>query len=97
MKKRLLSLVFVLLIISMPTGYSSDILFSNVEVPRVDVEKDSERVSSEGLTRYVYGAGLVASVKDSSINYYHSDRIQSNRLVTDPSGSVEKEFKSLPF
>ena len=97
MKKRVVSLVLVLLMVSMPIGFSSSELFSNVEVPRVSVEKDSERVSSEGLTRYVYGAGLVASVKDSEINYYHSDRIQSNRLVTDSSGSVEKEFKSLPF
>ncbi|MBT6824353.1 hypothetical protein HOA59_02870 [archaeon] len=97
MKKRLLVLVLTWFIISMSFGYSSDALFSKIDVPKVSVEKDSERVSSEGLTRYVYGAGLVASVKDSSINYYHSDRIQSNRLVTDPSGSVEKEFKSLPF
>ena len=94
-----ISLVLALLIISMPAGYSSDALFSKIDVPKVSVEKDSERVSSEGLTRYVYGAGLVASVKDSEINYYHSDRIQSNRLVTDSSGvgAVEREFKSLPF
>ena len=97
MKKRLVSFVLVFLIISVTLGYSSDALLSKIDIPKVGVEKDSERVSSEGLTRYVYGAGLVASVKDSSINYYHSDRIQSNRLVTDPSGSVEKEFKSLPF
>jgi len=83
------------LIICMPIGYSSDALFSNVEVVRVDVS--DEEFSEERLTRYVYGAGLVASVKDSEIKYYHSDRIQSNRLVTDFSGSVEKEFKSLPF
>ena len=97
MKKRILSFVLVFLVISMSFGYSSDALLSDVDVPRVDVGKDSERVSSEGLTRYVYGAGLVASVKDSEIKYHHSDRIQSNRLVTDSSGSVEKEFKSLPF
>ena len=98
MKKSVVSLVLALLIICMPIGYSSDALFSKVDVPRVGVEKDSERVSSEGLTRYVRGLnGLVASVKDSEIKYYHSDRIQSNRLVTDSSGSVENEFKSLPF
>ena len=97
MKKRILSFVLVFLIISVTLGYSSDALLSKIDIPKVDVGKDSERVSSEGLTRYVYGAGLVASVKDSEINYYHSDRIQSNRLVTDFSGSVEKEFKSLPF
>ena len=97
MKKRGVSLVLALLIICMPIGYSSDALFSKVDVPRVGVEKDSERVSSEGLTRYVYGSDMVASVKDSEIKYYHSDRIQSNRLVTDSSGSVENEFKSLPF
>ena len=97
MKKRLVSFVLVFLIISVTLGYSSDALLSKIDMPKVGVEKDSERVSSEGLTRYVYGAGLVASVKDSEINYYHSDRIQSNRLVTDSSGSVEKEFKSLPF
>ena len=97
MKKRILSFVLVFLIISVTLGYSSDALFSKIDIPKVGVEKDSERVSSEGLTRYVYGAGLVASVKDSEIKYHHSDRIQSNRLVTDSSGSVEKEFKSLPF
>ncbi|MBT3395024.1 hypothetical protein HOA59_00855 [archaeon] len=59
MKKRILSFVLVFLVISMSFGYSSDALLSDVDVPRVDVGKDSERVSSEGLTRYVYGAGLV--------------------------------------
>ena len=96
MKKRLIFLVLTL-IISIPLSFSSDALFSKVDVPRVGVEKDSERVSSEGLTRYVSADGLVASVKDSEIKYYHSDRIQSNRLVTDSSGSVEKKFKSLSF
>ena len=89
--------MLVFLIISMSFGYSSDALFSNVKIPRVDGIISPVELSEEGLTRYVYGAGLVASVKDSEINYYHSDRIQSNRLVTDSSGSVEKEFKSLPF
>ena len=51
--------MLVFLVISMSFGYSSDALLSDVDVPRVDVGKDSERVSSEGLTRYVYGAGLV--------------------------------------
>ena len=96
MKKRLLSLVLVFLIISMPIGFSSDALFSNMKVPRVEQVVSEER-EGEGITRYVYGSGLVASVKSGEINYYHSDRIGSNRLITDSSGSVEEEFKSLPF
>jgi len=80
----------------MPIGFSSDALFSNMKVPRVEQVVSEER-EGEGITRYVYGSSLVASVKDSSIKYYHSDRIGSNRLITDSSGSVEEEFKSLPF
>ena len=82
-------LLLVLLIISVPTGRS-------IEVENVKVDSSGERFD-EGLTRYIYGSSLVASVKDSSIKYYHSDMIQSNRLVTDSSGDVENEFKSLPF
>ena len=83
------SLMLILLIICMPFGYSVDV---------EDVgEPDKLREVSDGVTRYVYGAGLVVLIKDSEISYYHSDRMQSNRLVTDSNGAVEKEFKSLPF
>ena len=96
MKKRVVAWVLVFMIIGMPIGFSSSELFSNVKVPRVDVS-DTLESSEDGLTRYVYGEGLVASVKSGNVKYHHSDRLQSNRLVTDSSGSVEKEFKSLPF
>jgi len=96
MKKRVVAWVLVFMIIGMPIGFSSSELFSNVKVPRVDVS-DTLESSEDGLTRYVYGEGLVASVKSGNVKYHHSDRLQSNRLVTDSSGSVENEFKSLPF
>ena len=92
--------MLVFLIISMYSGSSSDVLFSKFEVPSVDNFISPIENFEGGLTRYVYGSDLVASVKDSKIYYYHSDRIGSNRLVTDSSGSigaVKKEFKSLPF
>ena len=81
----------------MPIGFSSDALFSKVGVPRVDIGISSIGSPKDGVTRYVYGTGLVASVKNGDISYYHSDRIGSNRLIIDSSGSVEEEFKSLPF
>ena len=97
MKKRVLSFILLLLIIGMPIGYSSDALFSkSVTIPKVE-QVVSEDTEEGGITRYVYGGGLVASVKSGEINYYHSDRIGSNRLVSDSSGSIVKEFKSLPF
>ena len=96
MKKRGLSFILLLFIIGMPIGYSSNVLFSKVDIPRVD-NFISPKENSEGVTRYVYGFDLVASVKSGEINYYHSDRIGSNRLVSDSSGDIEKEFKSLPF
>ena len=97
MKKRVLSFILLLLIIGMPIGYSSDALFSkSVTIPKVE-QVVSEDTEEGGITRYVYGGGLVASVKSGEINYYHSDRIGSNRLVSDSSGDIEKEFKSLPF
>ncbi|MBT4334380.1 hypothetical protein HOD61_01020, partial [archaeon] len=44
---------------------------------------DSEN-NSISITRYVYGInGLVASIDKSGVEYYHSDRIFSNRLITD--------------
>ncbi len=83
----------------MPIGFSSSELLSGVKIPRVDTDISSDDRSEEGITRYVRGHGgkIIASVKGSSINYYHSDRIQSNRIVTDSSGSIDKEFKALPF
>jgi len=85
------SLMFVILLfVCMSFGYS-------VEVE--DVGGDTREIS-EGLTRYVYGSGLVASVKDSEINYYHSDRIGSNRVVSGgviDSPLVKEEYLSLPF
>ena len=83
------------LIISMSIGYSSDALFSKVDVPRVGVS--DEDFSETGVTRYVYGAGLVASIKSGEISYYHSDRMKSARLISGSYGGVEGEFKSLPF
>ncbi len=97
MKKRILSFVLVFLVIGVSIGVSSDALFSNVKIPRVEEIVSTSELSEEGVTRYVYGSGLVASVKNSEIKYYHSDRVQSNRLITDSSGDVDKEFKSLPF
>ncbi len=81
----------------MSFGYSSDALFSDVKIPRVDEIISQTELSEEGVTIYVYGYGLVASVENFNINYYHSDRIGSNRLITSSSGSVENEFKALPF
>jgi len=80
----------------MPIGYSSNTLFSDVKVPKVNGGDISE-FSRGGITRYVYGEGLVASVKSGDIKYHHHDRIQSTRLLTDSSGDVEGDFKSLPF
>ena len=93
MKKRILSFVLVFLVISMSFGYSSDALFSKIDIPKVGVENNSI-----SITRYVYGInGLVASIDKSGVEYYHSDRIFSNRLITDLFGEIIKQFKSLPF
>ena len=42
------------------------------------------------------GNSIVAPIDDSNIKYYHRNRA-SNRLTTDSSGNLDKEFKSLPF
>ncbi len=56
-----------------------------------------ENKSKDGVTRYIYGDSLVASVKNSEISYYHSDRIQNNRLITGFNGTIKGEYNSLPF
>jgi len=67
----------------------------------IGIEKVSNQIenkNSEGsITRYVYGSSLIASIKGGDITYYHSDRINSNRIITDSDGLIESEFNSLPF
>ena len=96
MKKRLSALALVLFIISMPMGFSSSVLFSNVGVPRVEQVVSEER-EGEGITRYVYGSGLVASVSNGETEYYHQDRLRSNRVTTDSSGEITGKYYHLPF
>jgi RHS repeat-associated protein len=93
------ALVFVLLFCIVFSSFSlaKDVGVEEVDGNDVDIGDTLTSEVSEGLTRYVYGSGLVASVKNSEINYYHSDRMQSNRLIINSRGVVEKEFKSLPF
>jgi RHS repeat-associated protein len=51
----------------------------------------------EKVTRHVYGLGHVADITNGEITYLHQDRLGSTRLITDSSGEVVGEFKSLPF
>jgi RHS repeat-associated protein len=90
--KRGLVLVLVLLLC---TGFASaKVSIKDITSSETDIEEQRE----EGITRYVYGLnGLVASVSDSDVNYYHPDRLGSNRVVSDEVGAVVEEFKSLPF
>ena len=91
------SLILILLFVCMPFSIAKDVSVEEVNKKVLDVENILTEEVDEGVTRYVYGSGLVASVKDSEINYYHSDRIQSNRLITTSFGEIENEFLSLPF
>ena len=73
--------------------------FSYAEVLDVDDVSDSEDQLRAGpvIKKFIYaGNSVVASVKDSNIEYYHQDRL-SNRITTDSSGNKDKESKSLPF
>ncbi len=91
------SLILILLFVCMSFSIAKDVSVEEVNKKVLDVENILTEEVDEGVTRYVYGSGLVASVKDSEINYYHSDRIQSNRLITTSFGEIENEFLSLPF
>jgi len=53
---------------------------------------------SEGTTVYFYaGNKLIASRDNSGMKYYHSDRLGSNRLITDSNGNKIGESLNLPF
>ncbi|MBT4334774.1 RHS repeat-associated core domain-containing protein [archaeon] len=89
MKESVLFVIF--LIICMPVGFAKSVVVDNINETEIIIEPSS-------ITRYVYGLdGIVASMVDSEINYFHSDRIKSNRLITDYSGFEVSTFKSLPF
>jgi len=50
-----------------------------------------------GVKKFIYvGSSVVASVRGPEVEYYHQGRM-SNRITTDSSGNLDKEFKSLPF
>ncbi len=50
-----------------------------------------------GVKKFVYaGNNIIASVEEPGIKYYHKGRM-SNRITTDSSGDLDKEFKSLSF
>ncbi|MBT4334402.1 RHS repeat-associated core domain-containing protein [archaeon] len=76
------------------------ISFASAKVSIKDIYSggDLDEQREESITRYIYGLnGLVASVSNSEINYYHSDRLKSNRVVSDEDGQLVSKFKSLPF
>jgi len=69
---------------------------SSIEIEDVNTKPSIEKIRMD-VTRYVYASSLVASVKDNEVNYYHSDKIHSNRIISDSEGRVISKYKSLPF
>jgi RHS repeat-associated protein len=91
---RPLVIFLILLIICMPISYAKVI---DIPVVSDSDEIDSLRDSGLGVKKFIYaGNNIVASIEDSDIEYYHQGRM-SNRLTTNLSGNLDKEFKSLPF
>jgi RHS repeat-associated protein len=91
MKKGVIFLIF--LVVSMPIAYAS--VFEVPDVREGDVPAPLREDSN--VKKFVYaGNNIIASIEDSDINYYHQGRM-SNRVTTDSSGDLGKEFKSLPF
>jgi RHS repeat-associated protein len=87
MKKEL---VLILLIVCMPFSYAKV-----VDVPGVEGSEPLREDSN--VKKFIYaGSGMIASIENSEIKYYHQGRM-SNRLITDINGNKENEFKSLPF
>ena len=87
MKKEVILLI---LIISVPLSYARVI-----DIPGTNDGPGSE--DRLGVKKFVYaGSNILASIENSQIKYYHQDRL-SNRITTDSSGQLDKEFKSLPF
>ena len=88
MKKRVIFLLF--LVICMPISYAEVVEVS-------DVSSEDQLRDEFGTKKFIYaGSNIVASVENSEVKYYHQDRL-SNRITTDSSGNLDKEFKSLPF
>ena len=95
--KRGLVLVLVLLFCMSSFSLAKDVSVEEVSGKILDVGDTLTDDSSEGVTRYVYGAGMVAAVKDSDVFYFHRDRLGSNSLVTDSNGVEVQIAINLPF
>ena len=83
--------IMVLLVILMPICYSA------IPVPEVsDAGGEITLPLEEGITYYaVKGDKIVASVRDSDVEYHHRDRLGSNVVTSE--ASMESESKTLPF
>ncbi len=101
MKKGVM-IIFVLVLFSFA-------VFGAVEIPKVGDDSSlkeldesvvrGDRELSGGTTIYYYaGSRLLATDNDiDGRKYYHQDRLRSNRVITDSSGSKIGEYKSLPY
>jgi len=95
MKKRVIVLVFALILCSSVFAIEVDIKETKTVGRQVDDIAPGKLKST--VTRHVYGIGHVADISDGEITYLHQDRGGSTRLITDSEGEVVGEFKSLPF
>ena len=92
MKREVILLLF--LVICIPISYAEVVDIPGITKGESEAEQPRDGL---GIKKFIYaGNSVVASVKDSNIEYYHQDRL-SNRITTDSSGNKDKEFKSLPF
>ena len=85
-------LLLVMLVLLMPIGFAEiSVVDVSEELPPPDLPDQQE-----GTTYYaVMGGQVVASVKDTEVNYHHKDRMGSNVITSDE--GVESQSLALPF
>jgi len=105
--KKLVNILFLLLVLLTSIVLAKEIVIPNEGVNIIDgqenidevVQQEREgRIGGNEVTYYYAGSKILAT--DDSINgrkYYHQDRLNTNRIITDSSGNEIGRFKSLPY
>ena len=92
MKREVILLLF--LVICIPISYAEVVDIPGITKGESEAEQPRDGL---GIKKFVYaGTGILASIEASGVEYYHQGKL-SNRITTDSSGNLDKEFKSLPF
>ncbi len=76
---------------------SSMLDITGLDVVNITEELQETNTKGKATTYFYAGDKLLASKEDNEINYYYTDKLETNRIITDEQGNIIDDYISLPF